>query len=123
MNNPKPTLEEGRNAYSDGDYERALKIFKTLAKQGDSEAYGKLGEIYRDGLGLPKDIVLATAHFRVASQLGLTEYLDEGRMDAYDFGSANDEIILLEKQMTLAQIAEAKKLAWEWMEEQGGDKK
>ena len=32
----KPTLEEGRKAYIDGDYEKAFQIFKTLAEQGDT---------------------------------------------------------------------------------------
>ena len=55
MNNPKLTLEEGRNAYSDGDYERALKIFKTLAEQGDAKAQNNLGILYQQGHGVPKD--------------------------------------------------------------------
>jgi len=122
----EPTWEEGRNAFDAGNYEKALEIFKFLAEQGDFEAYGRLGEIYRDGLGLPKDIVLATAHFRVAAQLWVTKFMDDymdGELDreadTYYFGDPNNEIDLLEKQMTPAEIAETKKLAMKCLERHG----
>ena len=69
--------------------------------------------------------MLATAHFRVAAQLDVCKFMDEydeyvdREEDTYNFGYTNNEIDLLEKQMTPAEIAETKKLAMKLLEGHG----
>ena len=66
------------------------------AKSGDAEAQGRLGLIYRDGIGVPQDFVQAHAWFSVASANGN--------------GAAATERNELAKQMRSIQIARAQLL-------------
>ena len=55
--------EKGSAAYKSGNYESTLRIWKTLAEQGNVCAQFNLGVSYRDGQGLPKngDEILSTS--------------------------------------------------------------
>lgn len=93
-------------AYRDGvgvqkDYAEAAKWFRRAADQGNADAQFNLGAMYELGNGLPQDYVLADMWFDLVASQGTRQYAIERRES-------------VEKQMTPAQIAEARKLAREW---------
>ena len=83
------------------DYAEAAKWYKKAAEQGDSDTQNILGAMYERGKGMPKDFVEAYKWFSVSGESG------NGRMYIEKLGK---------RKMTTAQIAEAQKLAREWME-------
>lgn len=82
------------------DYQQALRWIRLAATQGEALAQTKLAIMYDDGNGLPKDKVQAYKWLSLAATNG-----DKPAPMLRD---------LLAKEMTPAQIAEAKKLASEW---------
>jgi hypothetical protein len=83
------------------DYKEAKKWFSKAADQGDSGGQIFLGFLYAEGHGVPQDYVQAHKWFNIASA--------NGNKDAIK----NRDTVA--QQMTSAQIAEAHKLATEWM--------
>lgn len=63
-------LEAGIRAYSLGDYATALKEWRPLAEKGDPRAQHRMGLLYAQGLGVPKDPEKATDWFRKAAHKG-----------------------------------------------------
>ncbi len=63
-------MQVGQQAYDNGDYFTALARWLPLAQQGNAQAQGRLGLLYRDGRGLPPDRVRALAWLRVAADNG-----------------------------------------------------
>ena len=60
---------KGFEAYQQGDYVTALVEFTALAKQENAFAQYNLGLMYEQGLGVPKDVAMATEwYIRAASQ-------------------------------------------------------
>lgn len=82
------------------DYQQALRWIRLAANQGEALAQTKLAIMYDDGNGVPKDKVQAYKWLSLAATNG-----DKPAPMLRD---------LLAKEMTPAQIAEAKKLASEW---------
>ncbi|MBP7064011.1 hypothetical protein, partial [Ferrovibrio sp.] len=66
---PDP-MQVAQQAYEKADYFTALGRWLPLAQQGNAEAQGRLGLLYRDGKGLPPDRIRALAWLRVAAQNG-----------------------------------------------------
>ncbi len=64
------TFEEGKTAYRAKDYERAFKILKPLAEEGDPEAQKTIGLMYEYGRGTPKDESEATTWYTKAALQG-----------------------------------------------------
>ncbi len=78
----------------------AAKWYRKLADQGDKYAMYRLGEMYRDGDGVPRDYASAHMWFNLAAQSG------------YRYAStARDE---LARKMTPDQIARTQRLARDW---------
>ncbi len=94
------SYQEGCDAYERGDYDTAFKEFQPLAEQGEMVAQWSLGVMYERGRGVPKDSVQAYRWYTLAASQG-----DDLA------GKFKD---LLEKSMTLEQLAEAQRLAGEW---------
>ena len=63
-------FEAGLDAYEQGDYATALKVFKKLAKQGDAAGQVGLGLMYNDGKGVTRDYQAAATWFRLAADQG-----------------------------------------------------
>ncbi len=63
-------LEEGANAYEDGDYETALLKLRPLAEQGDEYAQFYLGKMYQNGWGVPQDYKKAIKWFSESAYRG-----------------------------------------------------
>jgi uncharacterized protein len=62
-------LKKGKNAYRDGDYERARKYFSRASEDGNLVADWYLGHMYRLGRGADRDHAMAFSYYgRVADQ-------------------------------------------------------
>jgi TPR repeat protein len=131
-------FQKGLDAVYSGDYATALREWRDLAQQGDASAQYNLGNMYRIGLGVTQEYVEAAKWLRLAAEQGNTyAQLNLGVMYALGQGVAQNYITAhmwsnisgasgtenavdardeIAKQMTPTQIAEAQKLAREWME-------
>lgn len=63
-------LEDGAEAFQKGDYPTALRLWRTLAEQGDACAQFNLGHMYRTGLGVPQDYQQAMFWDRQSAERG-----------------------------------------------------
>ena len=93
--------KDGEAAYERVDYATALKFWRPLAELGHARAKFNLGIMYGLGEGVPQDLVQALMWFNIADALG-----DE---------SAHEERGKTVSLMTPDQIAEAQRMAREWM--------
>ena len=134
--------EEGIEAYTIGDFPKAIAEFQALADQGDIEGQYFLGLFYHNGFGVKRDQAESLKWFLKAAQQGdaRSQYY-AGIMHAAGQGVAKDlpmadmwlslsaanpkssyrdslytkeEIDKIEKKMTPEQIAQAKDLAKSW---------
>jgi uncharacterized protein len=66
-------LEDGVVAFVRGDYAAAMLDFLPLAYQGDAKAQNYLGDIYYEGLGVPRSDDLAAQWYLKAAKQGYRE--------------------------------------------------
>ena len=85
------------------DYKEAVKWIRLSTEQGNADAQVALGMLYSNGFGVDQDYVEAYKWLSIAGA-NVDKKGREGREQ-------------VEKRMTPDQIAEAQKLAREWMEE------
>ena len=83
------------------DDKEAVKWTRKAAEQGYAKAQYNLALMYDNGRGVPKDYVMAHMYWNIAAVSG-----NKGAIKNRG---------LVEKKMTSSQIAEAQKLAREWM--------
>jgi len=129
-------FEDPEAAYTRNDYATALRIFRSLADEGDPTAQHRLGVMYERGLSVSQDYTQAAEWYRRAADQGYkfaqhalgtmyqTGYgVQQDYVQAHmwynlsatqGWGAAAIGRTELERAMTLAQIAEAQKLAREW---------
>jgi TPR repeat protein len=62
--------EDGMAAYNRGDYVPAMRVFRTLAEQGNAKAQNVLGVMFRKGQGVPKSPARAHMWFSFAAKRG-----------------------------------------------------
>jgi uncharacterized tellurite resistance protein B-like protein len=67
---PISSIREANTAYDKGDYAEALLEVMPLAQQGDSAAQNLLGEIYKNGKGVPSNYSEAVGWFQKAAEQG-----------------------------------------------------
>ena len=132
---------EGKKAMNRGDYAAALEIWRPLAEKGDADAQYNLGHLYRQGLGVPKDLAEAARWYAKAAgrgvpnaQYNLALMYAQGQgvrqdlvlaymwfslaasrfpiSDLRDSATVNRDAVAAE--MTKGQIDEAKRLARGW---------
>lgn len=65
--------EDGIEAAKRGDYETALKTFRSLADDGDPQGQTGLGRMYQEGQGVPQDYAEAANWYRRAAEQGNAE--------------------------------------------------
>jgi TPR repeat protein len=131
-------FEDGLAAYQRDDYATSLRLWRPLAEQGNAQAQSNLGLIYDRGQGVPQDYRQAMKWYRKAADKGVTQaQFNLGVMYANGQGTQRNYVIahmwfilaatsgdeeaqlLLPAQrgkMTPDQIAEAQRMAREWME-------
>jgi TPR repeat protein len=124
------------------DYGEAAKWWRQAAEQGCADAQYNLGVTYGDGRGVPQDDAQAVKWYRRAAEqgraraqfnLGVMYYKGKGVTQDYVqalmwlnlsglFGATNarESRDRVADKMTPAQIAEAQKLAREWIENYQG---
>jgi TPR repeat protein len=66
-------FDDGFTAYEAGDYATALKEFRPLAEQGNSDAQFNLGLMYDQGEGVPENDAEAVKWYRLAAEQGHEE--------------------------------------------------
>ncbi len=84
------------------DLPQAIDWFRRAAEQGDAPAQFTLATLYANGRGVPRDPVLAHMWFTLAASGG------------HRAAAAN--LVLYQEMMTDLQIADAQKLAQQWVE-------
>src|ERR1700754_3497588 len=62
--------EDGMAAYNRGDYVPAMRVFRTLAEQGNAKAQNVLGVMFRKGEGVAKSRARARMWFSLAAKRG-----------------------------------------------------
>jgi TPR repeat protein len=78
----------------------AVKWYRKAAEQGHPKAFGLLGEKYRLGVGVRRDLVQANMFFTLGARRGET--------------LAADLVRLMERELGDEQIAESRRLADVW---------
>ena len=63
-------LSDATQVYDAGDYEKAIKMYTPLAKEGNAEAQFTLGMMYRAGRGVEQDFNAANKWYLLASEQG-----------------------------------------------------
>lgn len=59
-------LEDGIAAYHQGDYAKALRLFRIAAAKGDAEAQFNVGKMYQDARGVNRNYAEALHWYRLA---------------------------------------------------------
>ncbi len=87
------------------DYKKAMQWYLKAAEQRYTSAYINIGVMYANGTGVTQNKVQAYKWWSIAT------------VDEYDDAAeyAKENIYDIEKEMTSEQIAEATKLASEWI--------
>jgi len=83
----------------------AVRWYRKAAEQGDADVQHILGFVCYEGQGVPQDNVQALMWFSLAA--------GQGDEQAVEFRNT------INRDMTTDQIAEAQRLAREWMEKHG----
>lgn len=91
------------------DDAEAAKWFRLAAEQGHADAQAYLGRMYSNGEGVPQDDVQAYKWFTLVADTSDSKEFGEGVQAVLQ--SRNE----LEAKMTSDQIAEAQRLAREWL--------
>ncbi len=66
-------IEAGLAAYARGDYGAALRAIRPLAEQGDARAQARLGTMYMNGEGVPKNAEEGVRWYREAAAQGFMD--------------------------------------------------
>jgi TPR repeat protein len=66
----QPTYRDGLHAYEAGSYDKAAAIWEPLAKAGHMRAQHQLGNLYRGGLGVPRDLARSFRWMERAARQG-----------------------------------------------------
>ena len=128
--------QAGLDAYNRGDYATALREWRPVAEQGDPSAQFRLGLLYENGEGVPRDFATAREWYEQAAAQGEAKaqfylgiqsaYGEGGTLDVvqahmwYSLAAGNGNVHApgyrddLARQLTPAQMAEAHKRAREW---------
>ena len=130
-------FDEGWAAYERGDYATALREWRPLANQGHANAQYNLGTMYDKGQGVPQDYAAAVKWYRKAANQGndaaqsnLGYMYAKGQGVVQDYVRAhmwfniaasrgNKSVVenrdIVAKKMPPAQIAEAQRMARDWV--------
>jgi hypothetical protein len=129
-------FEDATAAYERGEFTTALRLLRSLADQGDTEAQNALAVMYEKGEGVAQDLATALMWYRKAADQGDAEaQLNLGDLYANGQGVPQDYVMAymwfdlaaaagiedasrdrdaIVHRMTSEQIEEAQKLAREW---------
>ncbi len=84
-------FEDAVTAYRRGDYANAMRLFQSLADQGDPRAQNSLGRMYLRGQGAGRDYKEAMKWFRRSAALGVADaQFNMGEIYLREFGVDQD---------------------------------
>jgi len=84
-------FEDAAAAYRRGDYANAMRLFQSLADNGDPRAQNSLGRMYLRGQGAGRDYKEAMKWFRRAAALGVADaQFNLGEIYLREFGVEQD---------------------------------
>tara|TARA_E500000331_G_C16927981_1_gene570693 strand:+ start:135 stop:683 length:549 start_codon:yes stop_codon:yes gene_type:complete len=63
-------FQKGYAAYQNKDYATALREWRPLAEQGNADAANHIGQMYKNGRGVPRDHKTAVKWYRLAAEEG-----------------------------------------------------
>jgi uncharacterized protein len=128
-------FEDGLHALESGNYERAMRILRPLAAEGDARAQYRIGAMHEEGRGVPVDYSEAVGWLLQAADQGNADAQNHlGFLYFYGRGVTKDYVAaymwfdtaaaegaahaafsrdLVAANMTPSQVAEAHKLASE----------
>lgn len=66
-------MEAALNAVKEKNFEKAFKHFMTLAESGNAEAQHNIAMLYRQGLGVEKDLTVSARWFRKAADQDIAD--------------------------------------------------
>ena len=90
-------------AFARGDHAEAFRLWHAQAEQGDYGAQAMVAFLYHDGQGVAKDLVRAHMWFEISRSLSPA--------NEQSWHDASDALEITAKEMTPAQIAEARDMA------------
>src|SRR5215831_20986620 len=64
------SFEDGLAAYRRGDYATAIQLLRHFADEGNADAQSRLGFLYANGRGVPRDDAAAVNWYRKAADQG-----------------------------------------------------
>lgn len=97
-------VNDGLDAYNEGDFERAFDLWKAAARQDDPVGQYNLAVLYYNGEGVNKDLLQAHKWFRKSAELGYADaQYDLGLMYLDGEGTAQDPKTGIEWMMKSAE--------------------
>lgn len=90
-------VKAGVDAWGQGDYGRAVAIWRPLADAGDGDAQFNMGQAYKLGNGVPADSAAALEWFRKAAAQGHARAEDNYGLLLFQLGKRQDAMAYLKK--------------------------
>ena len=89
-------VKAGVDAWEQGDYARALKLWRPLADAGDADAQFNLAQAYKLGRGVPQDMASALDYYQKAAAQGHAQAEDQAGLLLYQQGRQAEAVPYLE---------------------------
>ncbi len=93
-------VREGVDAWTRGDYKKAVDEWRPAAIAGDGDAQFNMGQAYTLGRGVPADIAMAESWFRKAALQGHIQAETKYGLVLFDEGKRTEAAPWLEKAVT-----------------------
>jgi len=90
-------VKAGVDAWSRGDYRKAIDEWRPAAIKGDADAQFNLGQAYKLGRGVPADLPMAESWYRKAALQGHLQAEDNYGLILFDEGKRTDAVRWLER--------------------------
>lgn len=90
-------VKAGVDAWSQGDYARALSIWRPLADGGDADAQFNIAQAYKFGHGVPQDMNAAIDYYRRAAAQGHAQAEDNAGLLLYQQGRRTEAMPYLNR--------------------------
>ena len=92
-------VKAGVDAWSRGEYKKAVDIWRVDANAGDADAEFNMGQAYRLGRGVPVDLPMAEGWFHKAALQGHVEAITNYGLTLFDEGKRGEAVPWLEKSV------------------------
>ena len=90
-------VKAGVDAWSHGDFKKAVEEWRGAAIAGDADAQFNLGQAYKLGRGVPVDLALAEEWYRKAAQQGHPQAADNYGLALFQNNKRDQAVSWLEK--------------------------